>query len=292
VFVKQVPDTQNITGDAMKPDGTVNRAALPAIFNPEDLNALELALQLKDRFGAKVVVGTMGPPNAAEVLRNSLYRGADEAILLTDRAFAGADTLATSYALSCCAKKYGKFDLILCGRQAIDGDTAQVGPQLAEKLAIPQVGYVEDVVELSNKKVVAKRAIEGGYEVLECPLPALMTVIDSNEPRPMNARNIMKFKRARTRMELAKEHANANYTDAEALAVEEENLAKRGLLIQEWTAEDAGADKNRIGLLGSPTKVKQIQNVILTAGESKMIDPSEEGVSGLIHELIEDHTLG
>jgi electron transfer flavoprotein beta subunit len=292
VFVKQVPDTQNITGDAMKPDGTVNRAALPAIFNPEDLNALELALQLKDRFGAKVVVGTMGPPNAAEVLRSSLYRGADEAILLTDRAFAGADTLATSYALSCCAKKYGKFDLILCGRQAIDGDTAQVGPQLAEKLAIPQIGYVEDVVELSNKKVVAKRAIEGGYEVLECPLPALMTVIDANEPRPMNARNIMKFKRARTRMELAKEHANANYTDAEALAVEEENLAKRGLLIQEWTAEDAGADKNRIGLLGSPTKVKQIQNVILTAGESKMIDPSEGGVSGLIHELIEDHTLG
>ena len=135
VFVKQVPDTQNISGDAMKPDGTVNRQALPAIFNPEDLNALELALQLKDRYGAKVVAATMGPPNAAEVLRDALCRGADEAVLLTDRAFAGADTLATSYALTCCAKAIGNFDLILCGRQAIDGDTAQVGPQIAEKLA-------------------------------------------------------------------------------------------------------------------------------------------------------------
>ena len=142
VFVKQVPDTQNITGEAMKADGTVNRAALPAIFNPEDLNALELALQLKDRYGAKVVVGTMGPPAAADVLRDALFRGADEALLLTDRAFAGADTLATSYALSCAAKKVGKVDLILCGRQAIDGDTAQVGPQLAEKLKMTHICYV------------------------------------------------------------------------------------------------------------------------------------------------------
>ena len=185
VFVKQVPDTQNISGDAMTPEGTVNRAALPAIFNPEDLNALELALQLKDRYGVKVVVATMGPPSASEVLRNSLFRGADEAILLTDRAFAGADTLATSFALSCCAKKVGNFDLILCGRQAIDGDTAQVGPQIAEKLKMPQIAYVEDVVELSDKKIVAKHAIEGGYEVLESPLPCLLTVIDANEPRPM-----------------------------------------------------------------------------------------------------------
>ncbi|MCP3965188.1 MAG: electron transfer flavoprotein subunit beta/FixA family protein [Lentisphaerae bacterium] len=292
VFVKQVPDTQNITGEAMKPDGTVNRAALPAIFNPEDLNALELALQLKDRFGAKVVVGTMGPPNAAEVLRASLYRGADECILLTDRAFAGADTLATSYALSCCVKKYGEYDLILCGRQAIDGDTAQVGPQLAEKLDIPQIAYVEDVVELSNKKVVAKRRIDGGYEVLECPLPAMMTVIDANEPRPMAAKRIMKYKRARTKFELTKEHAGANYTDAEFLVEEAEKLAGKGLLINEWTAEYAGADKERIGLLGSPTKVKQIQSVVLTGGDAKNVEPSEAGVNDLIHELIEDHTLG
>ena len=170
VFVKQVPDTKNVTGDAMKPDGTVNRAALPAIFNPEDLNALELALQLKDRFGAHVVVATMGPPNAAKILRDSLCMGADEAVLLTDRAFAGADTLATSYALSCCAKKIGDFDLILCGRQAIDGDTAQVGPQIAEKLGIPQFSYVEDVISLEGKNIRAKRAIEGGYNCSPCDI--------------------------------------------------------------------------------------------------------------------------
>lgn len=292
VFVKQVPDTQNITGDAMKPDGTVNRSALPAIFNPEDLNALELALQLKDRYGAKVVVGTMGPPNAAEVLRSSLYRGADECVLLTDRCFAGADTLATSYALSCCARKIGKFDLILCGRQAIDGDTAQVGPQLAEKLKIPQICYVEDVIKLDKKKVVAKRAIEGGYEILESPLPVLMTVIDSNVPRPQAARKIMKYKKARTRSELSREHANNNYTDAEQLAVEEEALKQKGLLIYEWSAEDAEADKNRTGLAGSPTKVKNIMSVVLTATDIKKIEPTEEGVKNLVHELIDDHTLG
>ncbi len=292
VFVKQVPDTQNITGEAMKPDGTVNRSALPAIFNPEDLNALELALQLKDRYGAKVVVGTMGPPNAAEVLRSSLYRGADECVLLTDRSFAGADTLATSYALSCCANKIGKFDLILCGRQAIDGDTAQVGPQLAEKLKIPQICYIEEVIKLDKKKIVAKRAIEGGYEILESPLPALLTVIDSNVPRPQAARKIMKYKNARTRSELSKEHANANYTDAEQLAVEEEVLKQKGLLIYEWSADDVGADKGRTGLAGSPTKVKNIMSVVLTATDTKKVEPSEEGIRNLVHELIDDHTLG
>ncbi len=292
VFVKQVPDTQNITGDAMKPDGTVNRAALPAIFNPEDLNALELALQLKDKYDATVVVGTMGPPNAAEVLRESLYRGADEAILLTDRAFAGADTLATSYALSCCAKKVGNFDLILCGRQAIDGDTAQVGPQLAEKLKIPQISYVEEVLDLTKKKVKARREIEGGYEVVEVPTPTLLTVIDANEPRPPAAKRLMKFKKARTSFELSKDHANADYTDAEDLATEGENLKKRGLLITEFTAADVDADVERIGLKGSPTKVKKIQNVILKASESKMVEPTEAGINGLIHELIADHTLG
>lgn len=292
VFVKQVPDTQNITGDAMKPDGTVNRSALPAIFNPEDLNALELALQLKDRYGAKVVVGTMGPPAAAEVLRSALYRGADECVLLTDRCFAGADTLATSYALSCCAKKIGNFDLILCGRQAIDGDTAQVGPQLAEKLKIPQICYVEEVIKLDKKKVVARRAIEGGYEVLESPLPAMMSVVEANEPRPQAARKIMKYKNSRTRSELARDHANANYTDAEQLAMEEEALKQKGLLIYEWSAEDVGADKGRTGLAGSPTKVKNIMNVVLTANDVKKIEPTEQGVNNLIRELIADHTLG
>lgn len=245
VFVKQVPDTQNISGDAMTPEGTVNRAALPAIFNPEDLNALELALELKDRYGARVVVATMGMPAAAEVLRQSLYRGADEAVLVTDRALAGADTLATSYTLSCCAKKLGHFDLILCGRQAIDGDTAQVGPQLAEKLKIPQLCYVEEVKSLEKGKVTVRRAIEGGYEVLESPLPALLTVIDANEPRPMNAKRLMKYKRARTVSEIAKSCGNSNYTDAEAVAEAQKKLEKDGLLIREFSAADIDADPAR-----------------------------------------------
>ena len=292
VFVKQVPDTQNISGDAMTPEGTVNRAALPAIFNPEDLNALELALELKDRYGARVVVATMGMPAAAEVLRQSLYRGADEAVLVTDRALAGADTLATSYTLSCCAKKLGRFDLILCGRQAIDGDTAQVGPQLAEKLKIPQLCYVEEVKSLEKGKVTVRRAIEGGYEILESPLPALLTVIDANEPRPMNAKRLMKYKRARTVSEIAKSCGNSNYTDAEAVAEAQKKLEKDGLLIREFSAADIDADPARIGFPGSPTKVKSVMSVVLTASEEKSVPATDEGIGLLIHELISDHTLG
>ena len=290
VFVKQVPDTQNITGDAMTPEGTVNRAALPAIFNPEDLNALELALQLKDRYGARVTVATMGMPAAAETLRQSLYRGADAAILVTDRALAGADTLATSYALSKVAEKLGNVDLVLCGRQAIDGDTAQVGPQIAEKLHIPQICYVEEVQELNAKSIRCRRAIEGGYEILEAPLPALLTVIDANSPRPMNAKKIMKFKRSRTPGEVEKEHTNDNYTvDVEA-AIKE--LRAKGLLIEQYSAADIGAEPDRIGFAGSPTKVKQVMSVVLTAGEAKRISPDAAGIGELIHELISDHTLG
>ena len=284
VFVKQVPDTQNITGDAMKADGTVNRAALPAIFNPEDLNALEMALELKDRYGVKVVVATMGLPAAAEVLRQAMYRGADEGILLTDRAFAGADTLATSFALSCAAKKI-KYDLILCGRQAIDGDTAQVGPQVAEKLHLPQIAYAEEVISLGDGKVVARRAIEGGYEVLESPLPTVMTVIDANIPRPMAAKRIMKFKRARIKSELASEYGD----NLEGKMAE---LKDKGLLIQEWNAADVEADVNCIGKAGSPTKVKAIASVVLTASEAKSVEATEAGITELIHELISDHTLG
>jgi electron transfer flavoprotein beta subunit len=286
VFVKQVPDTQNITGDAMKADGTVNRAALPAIFNPEDLNALEMALQLKDRYGVKVVVATMGLPAAAEVLRQAMYRGADEGILLTDRAFAGADTLATSFALSCAAKKVN-YDLILCGRQAIDGDTAQVGPQIAEKLALPQIAYVEEVIEFDGSRIVARRGIEGGYEILSAPLPVLATVVDANSPRPRAARRIMKYKRARTASEVRKEIA-----DEAAAAAEIAALEAKGLLITELSAAAAGADVERIGLKGSPTKVKNIQSVVLTASEAKSIEPTESGIAELIHELISDHTLG
>jgi electron transfer flavoprotein beta subunit len=292
VFVKQVPDTKNITGEAMKPDGTVNRAALPAIFNPEDLNALELALNLKDRFGGKVTVATMGPPAAAEVLRQSLYRGADEVALLTDRAFAGADTLATSYTLSCFAKNNGKYDLILCGRQAIDGDTAQVGPQLAEKMDIPQICYVEEVLELDRKKIKARRAIDGGFEIVESALPALMTVINSNEPRPASAKRIMKYKKAKTRNELLTLHANAAYTDAEFLVKEEEELKQKGLWIHALSAADVKADIDRIGLKGSPTKVKNIESVVLKSSEMKKIEDNEAGIKFLVNELIKEHILG
>ena len=149
VLVKQVPDTKRVTGQAMNDDGTVNRAALPAIFNPEDLNALELALDIKDQFGGTVTVMTMGLPTATDVLRAGLFRGADQAILVTDRRCAASDTLATSYILSCGVKKLNP-DIVLCGRQAIDGDTAQVGPQIAEKLDLAQITYVEDLVSLAG----------------------------------------------------------------------------------------------------------------------------------------------
>ena len=206
VLVKQVPDTANVTGEAMKEDGTVNRAALPAVFNPEDLNALEEALKLKDRRGARVSVVTMGPPAAVQVLRESLYRGADEVVLLTDKAFAGADTLATSYALSLAVRKLGGADLVLCGRQAIDGDTAQVGPQTAEKLGYPQITCVSRIDELEPAgeagpgSVTATRSIEGGFETLSSTLPCLLTVTgEANEPRPPSVKLVMTYKEHRRR---------------------------------------------------------------------------------------------
>ena len=292
VFIKQVPDTKNITGEAMKADGTVNRGALAAVFNPEDMNALEMALSLKERFGGRVAVCTMGPQAAAAVLRQALYMGADEAILLTDRKFAGADTLATSYALSCAAKKFGHFDLILCGRQAIDGDTAQVGPQLAEKLGLPQITYVEEVLEINEGRIRVKSQIEGGYEVAELPLPALFTVHSSaNIPRPSGAKRLMQYKKAVTRSELYARHAGRTYEDTESLAQEEERLKNRGLWIHEWSASDVAADENRTGFAGSPTKVKKVENVVLAGAEYKDIPPTREGIRALVQEMQADHVF-
>ena len=176
VLAKQVPDTRNVGKDAMKADGTVNRAALPAIFNPEDLNALEQALVLKDMFpGSRVDILTMGPGRAAEIIREGMFRGADGGVLLTDRKFAGSDTLATSYALSLGAKKLAPFDLILCGRMAVDGDTAQIGPELAERLDIPHVTDVFDI-EPGQDGLFVRRETDDGVERLRVPLPALLTV--------------------------------------------------------------------------------------------------------------------
>lgn len=286
VCIKQVPDTQKITGEAMKADGTVNRAALPAIFNPEDLNALEMAIQVRERCGGQVTVVTMGPPDAAKSLREALFRGADKAVLLTDRRFAASDTLATSYALSMAIRKLGGADLVFCGRQAIDGDTAQIGPQLAEKLGLPQFTYVESLT-ITNGRLRVRRSIEGGYEILEGPIPALLTVTaTANEPRPCAAKRMMKYKKARTFSEVEKE------LDEYLVPTRVEALRQAGLLIEEWNADDAGCDAASCGLSGSPTKVKKIESVKLVTTEHKRVDASQDAVGRLVAELIADHILG
>ncbi|MCL5029317.1 MAG: electron transfer flavoprotein subunit beta/FixA family protein [Bacteroidetes bacterium] len=290
VMVKQVPDTANISGQVMKEDGTVNRAKLPAIFNHEDRVALELALQIKDSYGGSVSVITMGPPRASDVLRECLFMGADEAILISDRKFAGADTLATSYVLSEAIKKIGKYDFVFAGRQAIDGDTAQVGPQTAEKLNIPQITYVEEVLEVSNSKVKVKRKIDGGFEILEATLPVLLTVLkDAAFPRPYKAKRIMAYKNAKTLMELEKltEGNSLLYIDQ----LKDEYQTKK-LYIQTLTMDDLKLDEERCGVHGSPTKVHKIESVVLAGGNHEMIEPNKNGVSYLIDKLMEDHILG
>jgi electron transfer flavoprotein beta subunit len=301
VLVKQVPDTKNITAKAMKDDGTVNRAALPAIFNPEDLNALEMALQVRDAHGGAITVVTMGPPSAAEVLREALMRGADRVALLTDRAFAVADTLATAYALATAIRSFGAFDLLLAGRQAIDGDTAQIGPQVAGALEIPQLTYVKRILELTPGRIQVHRLIEGGYEIVECPLPALLTVVgEANEPRPRRAKLMAQFRRARTVLEVRdalalqldpeKGKPDPALLDARA-AQPLADLRAAGLLLPHYAPADIAADVARCGKAGSPTQVKAIESVVLTASDHKTIEPTKEGVSALMHELIEDHVL-
>ncbi len=298
VCVKQVPDTANITGEAMKADGTVNRAALPAVFNPDDLHALEAALRVRDRFGGTVTVVTMGPPAACEVLRECLYRGADRVIIISDRRAAASDTLATSYILSQAVRKLARYDLVFCGRQAIDGDTAQVGPQLAEKLGIPQVTYYEQLVDLSGKTIRVRRNVGNGWEVLEGRLPMLLTVLDTaNEPRPAAAKRVMRFKRARAAMEigaeLAKTMGDAPQEQREAEQAKRMGpLKEKGLSIEQWNLDDINADLRWCGVTGSPTKVHRVQSIVLTKEGFTAIEPTEEGVRKMVHELIVDHTLG
>ncbi len=284
VLAKQVPDTRNVGKDAMTPEGTVNRAALPAIFNPEDLNALEAALTLKDLTeGSTVHILTMGPPRAADIIRDAMFRGADGGYLLTDCKFAGSDTLATSYALSRALKRIGA-DVIVAGRQAIDGDTAQVGPQVAEKLGLPQVTYAEEIVELKDSSIVVKRRLEHGTEVVECPLPMVMTVNGSaKECRPKNARRVMKYKYALTKSEVAA----APDSDYAKMVAERDYLQ-----IVELSAADVDPDETQLGLQGSPTKVKRIENVVFQAKESKCLTGSDAEINELMVELIASHTLG
>ena len=283
VLAKQVPDTRNVGKDAMKEDGTINRAVLPAIFNPEDLNALEQALKLKDLYpGTKITILTMGPARAAEIIREGMYRGADGGIVLADRAFAGADTLATSYALSAAVKKIGEYDMIIGGRQAIDGDTAQVGPQVAEKLGLPQVTYAEDIIEVVDGKVTIKRRIESGVETVKAPLPLVVTVNGSaDECRPRNAKAIQKYKYAAVPSEVAEDEAK------KALIEKRPYLA-----IGEWNAAYVDADLEQCGLNGSPTKVKSIENVVFTAKEARCVGNNDQELEDLIKELIVNHTIG
>ena len=295
VLAKQVPDTRNVGKDAMKEDGTINRAALPAIFNPEDLNALEQALRLKDAYpGTTVTLLTMGPGRAAEIIREGLYRGADGGYLLTDRAFAGADTLATSYALATAIKKIGDYDIIIGGRQAIDGDTAQVGPQVAEKLGLTQVTYAEEIlnVDEKNRSITVKRHIDGGVETVEGPLPIVITVNGSAAPcRPRNAKLVMKYKRALGAQE--KVPAPACHPEGvSALPYPELYETRPYLNIPEWSVADVNGDLAQCGLSGSPTKVKAIQNIVFQAKESKTLTSSDKDVEDLIVELLANHTIG
>ena len=276
VLVKQVPDTSNVTGNAMNENGTVNRAALPAIFNPEDLSALEAALEIKDRFGGEVVVISMGPPKAADILRDCLYRGADRAILITDRRAAGSDTLATSYILAQAVKTVGDFDFVFCGRQAIDGDTAQTGPQTAEKLGVPQIAYLLEIIDVQGKSATLKRSLGNGWEIVRTQLPALVTVVEAaNEPRPQAAIKMMRNKHKRVPLEV-KEGETLDPKDA----------------LEQWSLDDINADLNRCGFAGSPTKVHKIKSIVLKKEGFVQIEPTEEGVRKLVAELVNDSALG
>jgi electron transfer flavoprotein beta subunit len=295
VLVKQVPDTRSVSGDVMTPEGTMNRAALPAIFNPEDLHALEMALQFKETHGGDVTVLTMGPLQATAILRDALFRGADRVILVSDRKFAGADTQATSYTLAKAIEKAGRFDLIFAGRQAIDGDTAQVGPQVAEKLAYPQITYAEAIVSLEETgqtaKITVQRHFEQGSELVRCSLPALLTVVASaNRPRPASVRKRIEHKLAAAPSEYpALLQRYPELGDGDSL---DAYLSQRGLKIEVWSAADLNLDESQIGLGGSPTQVHKVNFVVLEATESKEIAATPEGIQALIEELVQEYIVG
>ncbi|MGM0759682.1 MAG: electron transfer flavoprotein subunit beta/FixA family protein [Thermodesulfobacteriota bacterium] len=283
VLVKQVPDTQNVTGQAMKEDGTVNRDALPAIFNPEDLNALEEALRIKEALpGSTVTAMSMGPPKASEVLKECLYRGVDKAVLVSDRGFAGADTLATSYALKCAIQRLGPIDVVLCGRQAIDGDTAQVGPQVAQKLEMNQITSVCAIQEIAEDKLTVVRGIETGYETVGSSFPVVLTVsAAANEPRPPRAKLVMAYKNVLC-------HADDAYDESYI----EPECAIGAEQILQWNMASIQADPERCGLSGSATKVKKIESVVLAATQTKKIDNTPQAIAGLVTELVQEHILG
>ena len=254
VLAKQVPDTRCVSQGTMNADGTINRAALPVIINPDDMKALEQALRLKEAHpGSTIRVLTMGPSRAVDVVRESLFRGADGGYLLSDAAFAGADTLATSHVLATAIGKMGKCDIVLCGRQAIDGETAQVGSQVAERLGMPQITYAEKILNVNDGHVMVKRRIDDGVEIVEAPLPLVVTVDGSAAPcRPRNAKWLMSYK----------------HTD-----------------IEMWSATDIDADLAQCGLAGSPTRVKAVESIVLKAKEARVMGSSDEEIEELMKSL-------
>ena len=287
VLAKQVPDTRNVGKDAMTAEGTVNRAALPAIFNPEDLNALEQALRIKDQNpGSTVTMLTMGPPRAGEIIRQGLYRGADDGILLTDRKSAGADTLATSYflakAIEKIDKEIGHVDIVLGGRRVIKKETAQVGPQVAQKLGLNQVTYAEEVQKIEDGKATILRHIDGGVETVEAPLPVVITVNGSAAPaRPCNAKRVMKYKYATCPMERKGDEPWTELYETRPY-----------LTLGQWSIADCNADYEQCGLAGSPTKVSSVKSIVFQAKESQTLTASDADIEGLVTELLDKNIIG
>ena len=280
VLAKQVPDTANITGQAMKEDGTVNRAALPAVFNPDDLNAMEAALAIKEAIGAEVIVITMGPPAAVDILKHALYMGADRVMLISDRKFAGADTLATSYVLAEAVKKIsavgGFVDLVLAGRQAIDGDTAQVGPQVAEKIGFNQITYITGIETITEDYLIVARDGELQTERIKTPFPALLTITnEANTPRYPNCLNMLKYFRADTA---------SQFDDGQI-----ETARAHNQVIPMWKADDLGLDIKRCGIKGSPTRVSKIENITLTGGDLELYDTDSMAIKQLVQDLRKDY---
>ncbi len=288
VCIKQVPNTNKVRLEPKT--GTLIRDGVPSIINPDDMNALEAAIALKDELndGSEVLALSMGPPQADVALREALAMGADRAILISGREFGGSDTWATSHIVSSAIRKLGGFDIIFCGRQAIDGDTAQVGPQVAEKLSLSQITYAEEILDVENGKIRVKRNIAGGVEIVEAPMPIVVTVNGSAAPcRPRNAKLIQKYKRAlggQEKAECTKEGKELIYADL--------YLKHPYLNITEWSVADVNGDVEQCGLSGSPTKVKTIQNIVFQAKECKKMTGSDNEIEELMVELIANHTIG